>query len=217
MRKFFTKKNIIVIAASVLVLAAVITGVLAYLTDNEAHINKAAESQVIVDIVEDFVPPDPDDIEPGNTIEYKKEVTAKNTGEADSYIRMGVEFSDGRAENESLLSSDGVNWYTVSDYKNHLPTGWVYLDDAALGGGYYYYKNIVKAAVKNGAGATISQAESTPKLFSYVRTTFREDEEAYPYDIYMYAEAVQTISNTGEVKTGTNAAIDTWRSFLDPA
>lgn len=208
------RKQIILPIVLLLAASVVITAVLAYLTDNEKHINKITMGKVVTTITEEFDPPDPEDFEPGNTVQYKKQIQAKNTGTADAYIRIAVEFSDSRAEAESKISIDGNTWYSVADYKNHLPADWVYVNDASLGGAYFYYKKPVKAEQKNRLGIVVQQAESTPVLMKYVKTEFSEDDEAYPYDIYVYAEAVQTVSNTGEVKTGANAAVDTWRSFI---
>lgn len=214
MRNLLKKKVALVVVAAVLACAVAIPGVIAYLTDNEFHVNSGNISPVKVEVVEDYEPPRIADYVPGGTVEFKKTISATNAGEADCYIRMALEFSDDKMAASSLLSPDGTNWYTVAEFKNHLPEGWIYLDDAELGGPYYYYTGIVRAVSKDAGGNIVRRAESTPVLLQRVRTTLSTDSPANYYDIYAYAEAVQTLSNTGERLTGTDAALNTWRSFL---
>jgi hypothetical protein len=211
------KKPMILIPALFLVASLAIIGVLAFYTDNEFHLNTADIEPVVVETIDTFPEewrPDPDAFVPGNTVTYHKEVAAKNVGKADCYVRMAIEFSDSRTKETSYLSNDGNVWWSVEEYKYHLPRGWVYVEDTTLGGGYYYYKEIVHCEVKGGNGETMKEAETTPTLFKYVRTEFTPDDFANYFDIHVYSEAIQTISNTGERYTNGDIALNTWRSFL---
>ena len=207
------KKNIIFRVSLISIIAVLVIGfTVAYYTDNESHTNSfgVGINQILVELQEIYVPPNKNDFVPGGHTSYQKEIWAKNTGEIDTYIRIGVNFSDGRAENESYFSNDGTNWYKATEYKDHLPEGWVYVDEDELGGPYYYYTQ------------KVTPNQETPTLFKKVWTDFDPDEEALPYDIFVYAEAVQTIDNQGRELTDstsggttTYAAVETWRSLMN--
>ena len=198
-----------VLLSVVLLLTVVIIGVLAYLTDNEFHVNDAMVKPVVVKVVENFNPPNLEEYEPGNIVEFTKEISAKNTGEADCYIRLRLELSDLEKAKITKLTWDGVNWYSIDEFPNHLPPDWTYVDDAKLGGPYFYYTKIVHCERSN------RPAESTTNLITAVRTYLDSTEDiSNDYVIYAYAEAVQVVSSTGIVYND-NAALRTWRSFME--
>jgi hypothetical protein len=147
-------------------------------------------------------------------MQFPKTVYVTNTGETSEYVRVAVEFSDSRTELTSELSNDGVNWYSVQSYKDHLPDGWAYVDDPLLGGPYYYYKKVLKCKKTKPDGTVVQNADSTTTLFKYVRTKFSTNDFANYYNIYCYSEAIQVIDNVGQQQEGNNAYINTWRSFL---
>lgn len=217
------KRKALLFVTCGLIAALAVGFTIAYLTDNEMHINKATPGDIVTEIVEEFEPPNPEDIQPGNTIQYKKKIQAKNTGKSDAYIRMAVAISDGDIANESEYSLDGTTWYPVSEYKDHLPEGWIYLDDDSLGGAYFYYTRPVKAEKRDIDGNITQEAEMTPPLFQYVRTKYSDEREAYPYDIYAYAEAMQLVDASGKVQKNENtitkpadyAVVKTWRSYYE--
>lgn len=197
-----------VLVAAVLLLAVVIAGIIAYLTDNEFHVNDLMIKPVRTEVVENFEPPDLNEFEPGNNIEFTKEISAKNTGEADCYIRISLEFSDAQKAKISRLTWDGQNWYSVEDFHNHLPPNWVYVNDPQLGGPYYYYTKIVHCERSN------RPAESTTNLITGVQMDLEATEDiSNDLDIYAYAEAIQVVGSTGVVYHD-QAAVNTWRSFM---
>lgn len=190
-----------------LLLAVVVIGILAYLTDNESHVNDLMIKPVKVQVVEKYTPPELEEYEPGNNIEFQKEISAKNTGEADCYIRIRLEFSDAQKAKISKLTWDGLHYYSVEDFHNHLPPDWRYVDEPQLGGPYYYYTKIVHCERSN------RPAELTTNLITGVRMTLEPNEDiTTDYDIFAYAEAIQVVGSTGE-KFST--AIETWRSFME--
>ncbi len=76
-------------------------------------------------VVEKFPTDDPE-IEPDNIIKFMKLVQIGNTGYIDCYIRVRFAFSDKDIRDKATFSWDGTNFYSYTDYKNHLPTGWLY-------------------------------------------------------------------------------------------
>jgi hypothetical protein len=198
-----------VLVAAMLLLAVVIIGIIAYMTDNEFHVNNLKVKPVKTRVVENYNPPDLEEYEPGNSIQFTKEISAQNTGEADCYIRIRLEFSDAQKAKISRLTWNGQNWYSVEDFHNHLPPNWIYVDEKQLGGPYYYYTKIVHCARSN------RPAESTTNLITGVQMDLESTEDiTNDFDIFAYAEAIQVVSSTG-IEYQESAAIKTWRSFLE--
>lgn len=189
----------------------------AYLTGNEFHINKTSVSENDIEIIEKFEPPE--ELTPGEN-EYVKEVSVKNVGTQDVYIRVSAKFESEKIAEHSILTADGSHWFKASTkvndgtaYKDHLPAGWVYYNDDALGGEYYYYTIPVKAEIKNDNGTVIQQAQTTPKLFTHIMTDFGDGTVPVPYDVYIYAESVQTYDRFGIKPTGSDAWKKVWQSY----
>ena len=198
-----------VLIAVGLLLTVVIIGVIAFLTDNEMHVNDLMIKPVKTEVVETYYEPDLENYEPGNQIEFTKEISAKNTGEADCYIRLRLEFSDAQMAKISKLTWDDQNWYSVEDFHNHLPPHWFYVDEPQLGGPYYYYDQIVHCERSN------REAESTTNLITGVQMSLSDMEDiSRDIDIFAYAEAIQVVSSTG-TEYQERAAINTWRSFME--
>ena len=189
-------------AAAVILCAGTVPSAYAYLTDIADRLDNnftiALDSESTT--VEKF--PDPDPETQGNTVSYEKAVQAVNTGDIDEYVRIRLSFSEGDIEDKTQFSSDGTNWYSVDDYKNHLPSGWVYNNED----GYYYYTPILPSGnweefkgdlVYNAEtntwyyqdGDTVRQLDIiTTPLIRYVRTTFDEPADMRSYGINVHTE-----------------------------
>lgn len=140
----------------------------------------------------------------GNAITYDKAVQVGNTGYVDEYIRVQLTFSDQDIAQKSQFSWDGSHWYSVAEYKDHLPEGWAYNTEDD----FYYYTPIVYAdrwsetAAKltydknlgeyfypNGQDIISERCITTP-LFRYVRTVFSQPKDMRSYSLHVYNESV---------------------------
>lgn len=112
-------------------------------------------------------------------------------------------------ENISKVSADnGHTWYTLSEFKSHLPNGWVFGNGNLYG--YFYYTSPIQPGGK------------TPTLITNVKTTFINktadtnttiNQTVRNYDILVYAETVQQAKLNG---SGLNTSYSTaWQQFLD--
>ena len=153
------------------------------------------------EIVEKYPDPDPDP--DGNITSYEKSVQVINTGYIDEYVRVRLDFTEDDIRNKTAFSWDGTNFYTVEDYKNHLPEGWVY-DDSD---GYYYYTKIVETGDWEAVKKTLRYDEATGQYFDkngqqimetamittplvrYVRTTFDSPQDMRSYGLNVYSES----------------------------
>ena len=197
-------------AAAALIISISLAGsALAYFTDNEQHENLISVQDNRIEIVEEYEPPDP-----GEILQYKKAIAVKNTGEIPCYTRVRIAFSDDAVRRITSASPDGAAFYEMDKYPAHLPPGWVYIpeDESRKGqllGGYFYYKTVLPEADGGESGR-----EMTAKLTESFRTVFPSAEEAVPYDIFVYAESVQTIGKNGKAFAGENAWEEAWTEFL---
>lgn len=182
-----------------------------YLTDKtEAMLNPftiALDSTTTV--VEKYPVPDEDapntPVPDGTAIDYEKAVQIGNTGYIDCYVRVSIDFSEEDIRNKSYFSSDGVNWYTIDEYDNHLPAGWT----KNKTDGFYYYKPIVYAQgwpevadklyydknlgehfYPDDVRDLISAQSITAPLIRYVKTQFSSPSDMRTYDIHVYDESV---------------------------
>ncbi|MCD8083709.1 MAG: hypothetical protein LUE86_09445 [Clostridiales bacterium] len=213
----------LLLAAGTLMIAA--TGIYAYQTNSEKSTNTVTVANNEIEPNEEFDPP-PELVEGINS--YKKAVSIENTGNVDCYIRVRAEFSDSSITNVSGFSSDSSKngtYYSANvegldadvedgegnvviesdEYVNNLPSGWTYIpedQDDDLGG-YYYYTNAV------------APGDETTNLFNYVRTYFADASSIMAYDIYVYAESVQTLDKNGEAFTGDDQWEQAWSEFLE--
>lgn len=165
----------------------------AYLVSARFAENKLGIGSNEIQVQEDFKPPK--EMTVGDNA-YTKTVAVRNTGTVPCYIRVYVGFSDGEAESRSSLSPDGgSSYYSVADYRNHLPAGWTVNGDD----GYYYYTEVVNPGA------------STAPLFTNVNTTFESAEAIHQYNIFVYAESVQIIDSVGNE---AESALAAWSEFL---
>ena len=125
------KKKITAIVLVVLVLALLTMGMtLAYFTDEKEAENVFVFGDISIDLIEDgWTPDDPTDPDDDPTImedvfpgmDFDKIPFIKNTGDADAYVRMGVEINpavlqdltggtDEAALAEILVSLSGAGW-----------------------------------------------------------------------------------------------------------
>lgn len=94
--------------------------VYAYFADRpDKLVNKFEMGEDETEIIEEFVPPDP---QPNKT--YTKKVKIKNNGNVKCYVRVRLDCSDGDVEKYLTYSGMETGWTKESD-------------------GFYYYKNIL--------------------------------------------------------------------------
>lgn len=104
------KKIITICIVSSLLIAAVIGGVMAFLTDNEEEVNTFTVGNVKIDLTEDeWV--EPDTVVPGGI--YAKNPTVNNTGKNDAYIRVNVIVSDYNAFLAAMRAHEITDLATV--------------------------------------------------------------------------------------------------------
>ena len=184
-----------------------IRGSLAYFTaKGDAVSNPLQVGNVDITIKEDFETPD--SLTVGDNT-YQKAVSFANEGHVAAYARVALSFSDNNVAEISSLSSDGgKSFYSVSEFDEHLPEGWV-KGEGTLAGYYYYTK-------------PLAVGESTPDLITHVKTSFinktadtNESINYTPrdYDIYVYAEGLQQKSLSGE--TLETSWQEAWQAFLE--
>ncbi len=149
-----------------------------------------------------------------------KIILVKNTGTADCFVRMYIEFSDSRMT--ELLSDDTTNRAEVSDKENptnndfyswadfksaHEEGGsssskWVYVPNGGLGG-YFYYTEILAP-----------NAETEP-IITKIRTDYENYYDISDFEVIAYSETVQTTEINANGTVYTDAQWQTaWKSFL---
>lgn len=175
---------------------------LAYLTDigDTMENNFTIALDTTTTVVEKYPDPDPD--LNGTVASYEKAVQIANTGYVDAYVRVSLNFSESDIEAKTKFSWDGTNYYSVADYKNHLPNGWTYRD-----GFYYYtpvlyagdwptiskdlvYDNVLGEYFYKPNGQLISCREITTPLIRYVKTEFSEPKDMRSYELNVKEESV---------------------------
>ncbi len=180
----------------------------AYLTDQENKENQIAVGDNIITIDEEFMPPDP-----GLSELFHKEVQIENTGTSDCFVRVLLEFSDNEIAKRAAVSWDGGEVYDpFSDLPENAPEHWIFAADHSaevsdLLAGYWYYTE------------KLSPGESTGALTTDFRVQFetehiRQKLAKNGYDIYVYAESVQTLDKDGDEWTGVEAWKDAWTEML---
>lgn len=203
------RKKLILIILSLAVVLAVIGITLAYFTANKSVDNAITIGKNEIEVSEDFVPP----AEQTTDTKYKKQISVVNTGNVDCYVRVYADFSDEAIREKSYFSNDTdmetAQYYSAvrdmtndNTYVNHLPEGWVFVPDNSSEtklAGYYYYTEPIKPN------------ESTPPLFTFVRTEYDNANDIKQYDIIVYSESVQTTDSSGNEYADYTAA---WNDFL---
>ncbi len=189
MLKHINKILIAALSAIVLFISfGMVQNTAAYLTDTPDPLVNPFTFALDPDceIVEDFRPEEISRETP--VIQYMKSVQVHNNGTVTEYVRVKLTFSDSQIENNTQISWNGTNFYSVSDYKNHLPNGWIYND----ADGYYYYNTILEPENKSVTNMSeIEVPESvTPPLITYVRTDFGTKPNMKAYNILVTAECI---------------------------
>ena len=199
--KSYIKYPIIAIIFGVLLAFVLnIRGIYAYLTDNGDITNKIAVGENSIEIEEIFNRPP---LETG-TNKIVKDVKIKNNGNIPCFIRVIMEFSDNDVRNESTMSSDGVNFYPEEQFRENLPSGWVYVNsDESISPGYYYYT------------LPVGVGDSTSSLLKFINTTFSSEDKVEPFDVLVYAESIQTLDKDGNEFTGDSAWRNAWAEYIN--
>ncbi len=203
-------RRVLLMAVLAVMTAGAAGGTLTYLTDNEKTLNRITAGNNVIEIVEEYDEPDPEPVE-----QFRKAIRVRNTGSEECFVRVRVAFSDGKIRDITEISPDGSTYYSADEYPLHLPDGWVFIpetdaEDGKLLGGYCYYTEVLPAEDPGTAG----EEEISPYLTRSFRTTFASGEDVVPYEIYVYAESVQTAGKDGRRFEGPDAYREAWREFL---
>ena len=100
-------------------------------------------------------------------------------------------------EIEDISQASGDNRNTFSSLSDYAPTnGWIKGND-----GYFYYN------------VPVAPGESTPTLFTDIKTTFARSEDIQQHEIIVYAESVQVENYNGDTPIGFNYST-AWNEFL---
>jgi predicted ribosomally synthesized peptide with SipW-like signal peptide len=199
--KMFLIPAICAISGALLAGVLNISGTLSYMTDKDDATNITTIGENEIEIKERFIPPD--ELVPGENA-YEKDIQILNTGDIPCYVRVFVDFSDNDVRNASTLSSDGTTYYSMSEFKNHLPSGWTYIGDAGNAlSPYFYYTS------------AIEPGESTNSLVKMIKTTFKNKEAIEDYDVLVSAESVQVLDKNGDPFNGDNAWQQAWQEYLE--
>lgn len=198
------------LAACALLLTCSVPGIYAYMTDMGGVMDNpfTIALDCTTTVVEKYPKPDDDPNSPvpdGNIVSYEKLVQFANTGFIDCYVRAKLDFSEDDIEAKSKFSWDGTNFYSVAEYKNHLPEGWTYNSTD----GFYYYTPVLKAenwdVIRDGLvyDKTIGEWFYDPDdtnirkdpvitvpLIRYVKTEFTEPADMRGYYLHVYNESV---------------------------
>lgn len=190
--------------SALFLLGGTVKPVMAYLTDiaedmdNKFTIALDSTSKV----VEKFPDPNPD-LSEDSIASYEKAVQVINTGYIDEYVRLRLDFSDSDIESKTKFSYDGQNFYSVEEYRKHLPSGWVYNAED----GYYYYTKILETgdweSVKKTLQYDVSSGQYfyktgqdilttnmiTVPLIRYVKTEFDSPEDMRSYALNAFSES----------------------------
>ena len=197
------KKGVLILVAVILIVGAGVGSTAAYFRHAQTVNNVLSVGENTIEIAEDYAPPK--EMQPGEN-EYKKKVTVKNTGTVPCYVRVYAGFSDSAVENVSQLYNQN-GWFDATSYPDNLPNGWAFVtpaDDAVVGdSGYYYYTE------------PLQPGKSTAPLFEKVKTTFAKAEDVQDYEIFVYAESVQTRDKDGMEFSGAEPWKDAWTEFLE--
>ena len=200
--KLFTNKKLVIITATVLLLAVAVGTTLAFVfTKTDPVENTFTPSKVACAVVEDIndtetskevVSGSPQNIE----IAKKSNVKIKNTGDTDAYIRVAVVVTWKNAENGNVYAlkpAEGADYTMTLDLAN----GWVKGAD-----GYYYYKD----AVNPNALTNVLITNATQSVTGPVGT----DGTQYYLSIEIVASAIQANG------MGATSAQDAWVKAVEP-
>ena len=137
--KLFTNKKLVIITATVLLLAVAVGTTLAFVFTKTAPVeNTFTPSKVACAVVEDKGTPVTGDVVDTGTI--KEKVQIKNTGDTDAYIRVAVVVTWKNTEGNvyALKPVEGADYEIDWAYDDANPTAW----EKGLDGFYYYTKSV---------------------------------------------------------------------------
>ena len=221
--------------------ALLIAGLMAYLSDEEQNRNIHTVGHNTITPVEEFEPPDEltsDTVykksvrifnEPDSVpcfirvaVEFSDDDIRKKSGFTNGtnedldartyYSAMQSDLAEDITKTEGEEGSETTTTLISKySYLKHLPVDengnaeWIYipLDDSTDPdlGGYYYYTKIV------------DPNDYTSALFTSVRTYFGDNANIRPYDIFVYAESVQTVSIAGKEQEDGDWK-EAWKEFI---
>ena len=193
--KLFTNKKLVIITATVLLLAVAVGTTLAFVFTKTAPVeNTFTPSNVACAVVEN----DPKTENTGNIVytgDVKTDVKIKNTGDTDAFIRVAVVVTWKNTEGNvyALKPAEGADYTMTLDLAN----GWVKGAD-----GYYYYKD----AVNPNALTNVLITNATQSVTGPVGT----DGTQYYLSIEIVASAIQANG------MGATSAQDAWVKAVEP-
>ena len=214
------KRNILVTALASVLLVALTGSIYAYLSDKDDSENKIIVAENKVEIIENF--PDPE-VQKNGVNKYTKEISIKNTGNTDAYVRVYLDFANSEMAKRAFLSLDDENADTIEYYPfisgadapeseegtrfntetfqnavEQLTKSPV--EDTAYwtyntNDGYFYYTGKI--------GAGMETEHLMKRVLIYNKTSPIHD-----VDIYVYAESVQTVDKDGNAYNNYQSAWD---------
>ena len=172
------KKKILAMCLCVAMLAiAIVGGTLAYFTDTDAETNVFTTGNVAIDLIEVF-DADTAKLMPG--IDIQKEVTVKNTGSENAYVRVHIAYP-------SILDSGSEDQPEFAAYNNTLH--WNFTAASVQEGEWSQLTN--KDAV--GSNANYPNWPGNGGEYNFYRTTV----DGIEYNVYVYTyETVLTAEQT---------------------
>ena len=165
--KKYRKKIFMILATTVVLGVSGINLMSAYYNDTHEKENIFTVGGVRIDLIEEFEPPK--ELKADTT--FKKDVSVKNVGENDCYVRIKAVFTDSDMGKYSSLDLD-----SSEDKNDNSVHYWYNSED-----GYHYLKNELKVG------------EQSPSLFTEVHVS--KDipaEEIKEFDILIYTESFQS-------------------------
>lgn len=158
-----------------------------------------------ITVTEEYDPPD--EIVPGEETEFRKAVQVENTGDVPCYTRVRLEYSDSDMKEycTNILGTSSAKATEWEKYVEEFTGGrWIHGND-----GFYYYTEILEAG------------EKTDLLLEKVKVSVPKEDAAKlkNFEIYVYAESVQTMVNEpdgtgGETAREATDYTEAWSQFL---
>jgi predicted ribosomally synthesized peptide with SipW-like signal peptide len=166
---------VLCIVFALAVLAASFGVTYAYLADSEGRRNSFTVGETIIEVIEDYQPPE--QLAPG--VSFTKKPWVENTGNLPCYVRMRADFSDSQMQKLcEPLDIDTADWaYNDAD-------------------GYYYYKHLLLPGKSTSALFTTVTVKQTITENGTERTL--EAVDMQDFDILVYAEAKQHVDHEGD-------------------
>ncbi len=192
------KKILSVVLIAVLALTAIISGTLAYFTDNEKAVNTFTLGNVDIDLTESNWTA-PTTAVPG--VRYAKNPEVKNIGKNDAWIRVDVTLSDAKEFKAAATKYGITNLATIFEVGTDFDTKWILAgvdidgkDSANDTLTYsYYYKNKL---LKDESTGTLFTAVTIPKEFNNADMQGIRDD----FDITITAHAIQDADGFNNVQ-----------------